>query len=878
MKTKNLGAVTAYADAVKQGYKGTREEFGEVMANFADSAAQVAADAQEIRETKENIEGMESNVQALQEQAAESAQASEQSKIEAAGYADAAEVSRQAAAESEANVNARATGFEEQVTVKTEEAESDITTAKETAVAAITKQQTDSIQAIKDQSATEQEKLETYSNQAKTAAENAAQSEQAAKTAKEAAESAKTATETAKTQAEQAATKTAEDRTAVEAARETVTQTAREVGENKEAVENTAQNFNLVYQQAVKDVNDAGQAQTERVQEAGNSVLNDIGTFKANALSAINAAGETQTKAVNDAGAAQTKAVNDAGTTQISAITKEGEMQVSNVQEAATEIIADREQIEINRQNLLKTAIKRSASGKTITLSDSAEMPLARMKQYGWTKQETTTGAQLLNLPDRDQYIGSGVNVSIQNGIVNCDTVNTGGPISLVGGYSNTNPIFTLSKGTYTSNVTLRNYDGTTKLNYSGIFTLDKDTEITDVAIATGNAKVGNNYPMLNAGTELFPWEPYTGGIPSPNPDYPQELVSAGDKGSIETVVTGKNLLDQEKEITVTSQTDIYAIVRTSLPVDVFTVSADLVNNTAISVTLRVDASKDGSIVSSQAENLEGNMSKRISVTMDLSETEYDTVFIRLLGSASGYSVMAKHWQIEEGTEGSAYEPPIASQSLIHTAPNGLPGLPVTSGGNYTDENGQQWIADYRDWERGVDVKRIGTVKDKISNLNIVRSDKNLFSMTADNFKLKTKILCNVLKNGNTVKDNHTISSARGDALRAYFRIEEADSLEDLKNIYGEIEMILHYELATPIETPIPPEELAAYHALHTNHPNTTICNDEDVWMEVEYGIDTEASIDAKVQESNIMTDAATRKKYVLGMKDGLLTVYEVIE
>ena len=42
---QDLGPVTAYAYAVSEGYTGTEEEFAEVLANFADSAEQVAADA-----------------------------------------------------------------------------------------------------------------------------------------------------------------------------------------------------------------------------------------------------------------------------------------------------------------------------------------------------------------------------------------------------------------------------------------------------------------------------------------------------------------------------------------------------------------------------------------------------------------------------------------------------------------------------------------------------------------------------------------------------------------------------------------------------------------------------------------------------------------
>lgn len=918
MKTKNLGAVTAYADAVKQGYKGTREEFGTVMANFADSAAQVAADAQEIRETKENIEGMESNVQALQEQAAESAQAAEQSKTEAAGYADAAEVSRQAAAESEANVNAQVTGFEEQVTAKTEEAESDINTAKEAAVAAITKQQTDSIQAIKDQSATEQEKLETYSNQAKTAAENAAQSEQAAKTAKEAAESAKTAAETAKTQAEQAATKTAEDRTAVEAARETVTQTAWEVGENKEAVENTAQNFNLVYQQAVKDVNDAGQAQTERVQEAGNGTLNDIGTSKANALSAINAAGETQTKAVNDAGTAKTEAINAAGSTQVSAITKEGEMQVSNVQEAATEIIADREQIELNRQNLLKTAIKRTASGKTITLSDSAEMPFAGMRQYGWTKQETTTGAQLFDGANLASKTDKGITLTNNNdgSFTVSGTATEAGDFNTYAIYTHKKTLDLLKPGTIKCNLNdvlpafefqLRDKPGGNILAIvasNPVVGYSNSSEITQAMLDAEECVIyvyfyapnvekavpGIIKPMLYQDGDGT-WEPYTGGQPSPNPEYPQEFVSAGDKGSVETAVTGKNLINPNEIVIggiVGSNGNEFAAqnrLRTAyIPVvanTTYTLSGHYyVVNSVHAYDKNMEWIKTLLFKENRRIDIPDNVKYirinwRKSDESDFTEEELNA-FKKL------------QIQMEEGTEATDYEP-YTVQSLAYTTPNGLPGLPVSSGGNYTDENGQQWIANYRDWERGVDVQRVGkeTFVGSGDELWIASGNYNKFRIELsedaqadeDGFSL---LFCThfVQKNISYLDAQNILGcTIRFNTFYIKFGSESEITSEELLMMWiRDNPITLYYILATPIETPIPPEELAAYHALHTNHPNTTICNDEDVWMEVEYGIDTEASIDAKVQESNIMTDATTGKKYILGMKDGLLTVYEVIE
>ena len=48
------------------------------------------------------------------------------------------------------------------------------------------------------------------------------------------------------------------------------------------------------------------------------------------------------------------------------------------------------------------------------------------------------------------------------------------------------------------------------------------------------------------------------------------------------------------------------------------------------------------------------------------------------------------------------------SRSMTISTPNGLPGIPVTSGGNYTDANGQQWICDEIDLARGIYIQRVG--------------------------------------------------------------------------------------------------------------------------------------------------------------------------
>ena len=153
MITTDLGSVTAYADAVEQGYTGTREEFGQVIANFADSATQVAKDRTAVEAAKKSVEEMQSDVTQTQEtvtlnmnttvEAAEKAKQSESN----------ADTSEQAAAQSEQNINNTVAAFDNHVEEKKSEAGTAINKIKDAAVKAVTDQQSTSVQAVKDQTA-----------------------------------------------------------------------------------------------------------------------------------------------------------------------------------------------------------------------------------------------------------------------------------------------------------------------------------------------------------------------------------------------------------------------------------------------------------------------------------------------------------------------------------------------------------------------------------------------------------------------------------------------------------------------------------------------------------------------------------------------------
>lgn len=180
--------------------------------------------------------------------------------------------------------------------------------------------------------------------------------------------------------------------------------------------------------------------------------------------------------------------------------------------------------------------------------------------------------------------------------------------------------------------------------------------------------------------------------------------------------------------------------------------------------------------------------------------------------------------------------------------PRTLPGIPVSSGGNYTDENGQQWICDEVDLARGVYVQRIGKseligteyFEDFVAEYNTV----TLAIAHKDN----TEIICS----------HSYLNSAVmwANSSRIKFEINKfgVSTFSDFKTLItnnytnGNPVTIL-YVIPTPIETPLSDAEINAFMALHTNKPNTTVLNDSGAYMAVEYVADTKAYIDNKLAE-----------------------------
>lgn len=193
-----------------------------------------------------------------------------------------------------------------------------------------------------------------------------------------------------------------------------------------------------------------------------------------------------------------------------------------------------------------------------LVLPNSLDAPLERLELGGKTEQVQTTGAQLLK-PKDGSYTVFGVSVDIANGEIKL----SGTATSSGGRTIRLSEPFLLKAGTYSSEVDgkidfilSKNSDNSYLVNLAvKNFNVNEDTEVyVGLNVMAQNTYNNKYHIMLNSGNIALPYEPYTGGKPSPSPEYQQEIKSVGkwneekQKYEVSVKVTGKNLLNLQKE------------------------------------------------------------------------------------------------------------------------------------------------------------------------------------------------------------------------------------------------------------------------------------------------------------------------------------------
>ena len=644
-----------------------------------------------------------------------------------------------------------------------------------------------------------------------------------------------------------------------------------------------------------------------------------------------------------------------------------------------------------------RTGAEISASGNPAIMPDTLKNnPMNEMKVYGWSKQETTTGAQLWDednaisgyiLADgtvqnanktNNEVIGdyqkvSGNNITLSYSVTVPETITSQSLWFLISCYDSEKNF--LTRKVFQRNSATGLQKGNTTIE------LVENTEYIRISWR----KYADGVLMASEGTEALPYEPYTGGQPSPSPDYPQEIVSAGMKWS-----TGAQLYDMDTRLNVdgieykkngTSYTVnivkmsgnlLYGVpfqfskedVDATLSVSQFSnleqanVKIDLIDSESNIVgTLWADKAKKE--LSAKCSKIRFNWSKGgkfivSDLMLNFGNTAlpyepYTDGVPKLYGDKVNVEVCGKNWlhiapfrtkfqngvtfeyikpggikvtgtatantdspvfpiELEPGdyyTDRTIAKPAVvverngkrtriddkifkilqndvpkywyfpilqgdtvnatiyprickkeeAPQSLSISTPTGLPAIPVDTGGNYTDADGQQWIADYIDLKRGKYVQNICDLPLKDISLEWytwgvnanVSNGTGFFAYVTKYARVgNTKALATICRHhidawgGRRVGCNANINNSYITISLHTSDLEDASdntkAIASFKKIVEQTDAHVLYVRAEPIERDLTSEEIEAYKNLVTYAGTTIVENDAECYMEVSAG------------------------------------------
>ena len=619
------------------------------------------------------------------------------------------------------------------------------------------------------------------------------------------------------------------------------------------------------------------------------------------------------TNQIQTVGNNQVSNVNSAGTTQVRNVQNKGTEVLASIPDTYTELDASVKQLNEKIRGKAPVIVENitSQSGKPVSVSDSAEMPLQGLRLYGKSLQETTTGKNLSSIKScqlSTNMVSSDIVPWTKKDRIyfSCDTENVdGSKIYVICRYYNESKIRVGANGT------ILLADGTRKeISFRGVGASSHGGDVDLTTIEYVNIEIGLSSASTAASSidnimvcdeENQTYEPYTGGKPSPSPEYPQEIVSVGGNGSIEVNVRGKNLVDiygysangiDNPEDKRTLNNAYGTTLNTTEKTDKLIVNQEILDGATIEnytsgyfcigINRKLEVGKNYIIMFrfNVIRNLLSTSNILVSfngISFDRAEVIGDKVAVKAeykeLGKKqyievrnNGMSAELSDFMITEVGETDDYEPYKQSTATIPLS-NGLPGIPVTTGGNYTDENGQQYICDEIDFARGKKVQRIWKgVFDGSSDEKWAYDNEQRARMILNNGNLGTYVqrdiasMCsNLLWNRNVYLDSNRENGYLISNNTLFVRVTESLALNtepDFRTWLASNPVTFQYVLATPIKTDLTEAQIQAYKSLTTFKPTSIISNDENAQMNVEYACDTKTWVTNKI--NTLIKEATT--------------------
>lgn len=517
--------------------------------------------------------------------------------------------------------------------------------------------------------------------------------------------------------------------------------------------------------------------------------------------------------------------------------------------------------LEARRRVLGGEVHKKTAEGNPVSVRSLARMRPG-LSVMGKSTQNTTTGAQLLDVDNLspDPSANDITSLIISDGGYEWEetsafTTNR----YLIAVKPNTNYILSVGSITRGANLQISDYLQETKTGLDHVVSVDKTAfsfntgELSEVTMSlfsglTGIQKITDI--MLCKGTNVKPWEPYTGGQPSPSPDYPQEITSAGDDGSIEVDVLGGNLFDPNYQHNFIDIGYHWGGTRTIIDKNVLewaSISDDIgitrpyylypiLPNTEYIITFNNTGTPSNWYIGLADSN--GIGTRDLIIFEDKEKTPFITdenEAYLVLNLTDSFECM-----LNIGSTALPFEPYKQPQSLTVQTPNGLPGIPVNSGGNYTDADGQQWICDEIDFKRGKYVQRVIKYTGPYS-LNYEGTSDSWFLIATqleNTPKPEYKGFCNVSNRYDSSWDNlghsHWFLQTKNQQIVIHLG-DKYNTEEAAQQFIAENEIVVYYVADTPIETDLSQEQLSSYANLHTNRPTTIVSATDDAGIKLTY-------------------------------------------
>jgi hypothetical protein len=445
-------------------------------------------------------------------------------------------------------------------------------------------------------------------------------------------------------------------------------------------------------------------------------ILDDTKTFANQAISEVNQI-KTDTNTLKDE--ANTSAVN------AKASEDKAKEYADNLKESTDAISQNAKAIsELADKKITK--FYASNQGET-HVSDSDKGLIQDMMIYGKSNQNQTKGKNLLKYPYIETTkLSMGITFTDnKDGSINVSGIGT--EIAYYNLYTNSDgKRLTLASGTYKlvvkgrskCNVHINNGINSAKNEETFTITDGHNDVWCFIEAPKGLAINETIYPMIQlASSTDESYEPYTGGKPSPSPDYPQEIKSVVNP----TIkVIGNNLIKFDESfnsenfgITMIYEKGGIRMTGTATGdgnLRIIDPNKEIIkwNKNKYTVSLKATDVCLASLYVADAKNDEWELVAGVNINETKAfEKAIDVVgvFITFVKGET-YDVLL-YPQVEYGTQASKYES-YKEQSIA--LPITLNAIPVSSGGNVTID-GQQYIADYVDVERGKIVRRVDSSK-----------------------------------------------------------------------------------------------------------------------------------------------------------------------